>query len=102
MKPDEILGLDPVIHVPTRLAILSLLSATKSASFSYLKNTIGVTDGNLSTHLNKLEEHTYIQITKTFKGKRPLTTCSLTEQGRKAFIGYIQQMEQIIEQQKEI
>ncbi len=100
MRPDEILDLDPVIHVPTRLAILSLLATKKSASFSYLKKSIGVTDGNLSTHLNKLDEHQYVQITKTFQGKRPLTTCSLTDRGRKAFMAYIQRMEQIIKTQK--
>ncbi|MBN2425235.1 MAG: transcriptional regulator [Calditrichaceae bacterium] len=100
MKPEQILELDAVVHTPIRLAILSILTGVESADFTFLKKTINTTDGNLSTHLSKLEEAGYITITKSFKGKRPLTTCSISETGRKAFLLYINQLEQIIKMQK--
>ncbi len=100
MNPDKILQLDPMIHAPIRLAVLSILISVESANFTYLKDTIGTTDGNLSTHLSKLEEQGYITIEKTFQGKKPLTTCAITEKGRTSFLQYLDQMERIIAQQK--
>ena len=100
MNPDKILQLDPIIHAPTRLAVLSVLISVESANFTYLKDTTGTTDGNLSTHLSKLEEQGYITIEKTFQGKKPLTTCAITKKGRAAFLQYLEQMEHIIGLQK--
>jgi len=84
----EIVSLDRLIHQPTRLAIMAVLYSCEGADFIYLKNTTGLTKGNLSSHLSKLEEAGYIEIEKSFKGKFPHTTCRLTEQGRKAFAEY--------------
>jgi len=93
MTPDKFEPLDPIIHSQIRLAVLSILIAVRHADFNYLKETTGTTDGNLSTHLAKLEEAGYIQVKKAFRGKKPLTTCSLTEKGKSAFARYLRALE---------
>ena len=93
MPPEKLAQLDPVIHSRTRLAVLSILVSVKEASFNYLKETIGTTDGNLSVSLSKLEEAGYISIKKTFKGKKPQTTCKISQKGAKAFSEYIKALE---------
>ncbi|MBN1270636.1 MAG: transcriptional regulator [Candidatus Aminicenantes bacterium] len=100
MSREQILKLDPLIHVPARLAILSILVTIEDANFSFLKEAIGTTDGNLSVHLAKLETNGFITIQKSFQGKKPKTTCAITKKGRKAFIEYLEQMEQIISVKK--
>jgi DNA-binding transcriptional ArsR family regulator len=96
LKTETILNLNPVVHAPVRLAVLSILISVEKADFSFLKETTGTTDGNLSTHLGKLEEHGMISIHKTFIGKKPHTSCTITSAGRKAFIAYIDQLEEIV------
>ncbi len=96
MHPEKFEQLDSVIHSRIRLAVLSILISVKESSFNYLKETIGTTDGNLSASLSKLEEARYISIKKTFKGKKPLTTCSITEKGRNAFSAYLKALETYI------
>ena len=96
MHPEKFAHLDPVIHSRIRLAVLSILISVKEASFSYLKEKIGTTDGNLSASLSNLEEAKYISIKKAFKGKKPLTTCSVTEKGRNAFSAYLKALETYI------
>jgi len=81
-------GLDRLVHEPGRLAILSLLSAVEEADFLYLLNETGMTKGNLSSHLAKLEAGGYVKIDKTYRGKIPLTLCTLTTAGRAAFKNY--------------
>jgi DNA-binding MarR family transcriptional regulator len=84
----ELASLDRVIHEPARLMIMTVLYAVSEADFLYLQNECGLTQGNLSSHLSRLEEEKYILVAKTFKGKYPLTLCSLTTKGRKAFEEY--------------
>jgi DNA-binding transcriptional ArsR family regulator len=96
MDHQEILKLDAMIHAPIRLAILSVLISVENANFTFLKENTGTTDGNLSTHLSKLEEAGYIRIKKKFVGKKPQTLCFITEKGRNAFMEYLNQMEQIV------
>ncbi len=88
---------DRVIHEPARTMIVAILYNLESADFLYLQREAGLTKGNLSAHLTKLEEAGYISIEKTFRGKIPLTLCSLTENGRKAFDDYRQKLKQFIE-----
>jgi|WetSurMetagenome_2_1015567.scaffolds.fasta_scaffold75773_2 DNA-binding transcriptional ArsR family regulator len=83
-----LLGLDRMIHEPARLAIVTILNAVESADFLYLLRETGLTKGNLSVHLTKLQEAGYISIEKTYKGKLPLTICRLTEEGGDAFENY--------------
>jgi DNA-binding MarR family transcriptional regulator len=93
MTADKFDPLDPVIHSQVRLAVLSILVSVKHADFNYLKKATETTDGNLSTHLAKLEEAGYISVKKSFRGKKPLTVCSLTEKARTAFARYIKSLE---------
>jgi DNA-binding transcriptional ArsR family regulator len=80
--------IDRVIHEPGRLMIVALLAAVEEADFQYLRQTTGLTQGNLSTHLSKLEAAGYVSVEKTFRGKYPLTLCRLTERGSEALDGY--------------
>ncbi len=88
---------DRLIHEPSRTVILAILAAVESADFLYLQRETGLTKGNLSVHLSKLEEAGYIEIKKTYRGKVPLTLCRMTEPGRKAFEEYRKQLQQFVE-----
>ena len=81
---EEIAGLDKLIHEPARLAILTALSACRKADFLYLQRLTGLTKGNLSSHLAKLEEAGLVMITKQFEGKKPVTYLHLTSIGHRA------------------
>jgi DNA-binding MarR family transcriptional regulator len=94
----ELATLDRVIHEPARLMIMTVLYAVSEADFIYLQNECGLTQGNLSSHLAKLEEAKYVDVEKKFKGKYPLTICSLTSKGRKAFEEYARIMQAAMEQ----
>ena len=100
MNPEPYLNLDRVIHEKGRMAITSLLAATPELSFTEIRDTLDMTDGNLSVHLRTLQEAGYIAVTKTFQDRRPLTTCSLTPGGRQAFSRYIELLAQIVQQHK--
>ena len=80
--------LDRVIHEPARLMVMTVLYAADEADFLYLQRECGLTQGNLSSHLAKLEAAGYVLIEKTFKGKFPMTICRLTEAGEAAFNRY--------------
>lgn len=79
---------DRVVHEPARLMILGLLTAGGQADFGFLMNETGLTKGNLSSHLVKLEEAGYVSIEKTFRGKVPLTLARITPSGRAALLRY--------------
>ena len=100
MNPEPFLQLDRVIHEKGRLAIMSMLAASPELSFTEMRDTLSMTDGNITTHLRTLQEAGYLSITKSFQNNRPLTTCALTAAGKKAFAGYINLLEQIIRQTK--
>lgn len=90
-------GLDRVLHEKARLGILTSLAAhPKGLAFANLKQFCGLTDGNLSRHLQVLEEAGVVEISKTFERKRPLTTCRLTRAGRKRFLDYIDVLERVV------
>ena len=100
MNPEPFLQLDRVIHEKGRLAIMSMLAASAELSFTELRDALNMTDGNLTTHIRTLQEAGYVSVTKSFQNNRPLTTCSLTTPGHKAFTGYINLLEQIVQQSK--
>src|SRR5258708_10348201 len=87
-KIQQLAEIDRVIHEPARLMIAALLDAVDEADFQYLHQTTGLTKGNLSVHLSKLEEAGYVAIEKTFRGKYPLTVCRLTGSGKDALCSY--------------
>ncbi len=88
--------IDDVIHGRLRLGVMAYLSAASPAIFGELRDKVGATDGNLSTHLKKLEEAGYVTQEKRFVGKKPQTRVFLTDNGRKAWILWIQRMEAIM------
>ena len=100
MNPEPFLQLDRVIHEKGRLGIMSMLAASPELSFTELRDALGMTDGNLTTHIRALQEEGYIAVAKSYQNRRPLTTCSLTPAGRKAFADYINLLEQIVRQNK--
>jgi DNA-binding MarR family transcriptional regulator len=89
---------DPILHQAIRSKLISLLIANEELPFKALKEMLEVTDGNLSSHLNKLEKSNYVRIEKSFEGKRPRTTIFITQDGRKAFKIYIEELKKFIEE----
>ena len=90
-------GLDRVIHEKARLSVLtSLVTHPKGLVFGDLKEMCGLTDGNLSRHLQVLEEAKLIDIEKGYDHNRPQTLCRITAQGRRRYLGYLQVLEQIV------
>jgi DNA-binding MarR family transcriptional regulator len=92
---EEIASLDKLVHEPARLAILTALAACHGADFLYLQRLTGLTKGNLSTHLARLEEAGLVRIDKRFLGKVPNTLVSLTETGRATIERHWQQLENL-------
>jgi DNA-binding MarR family transcriptional regulator len=100
VNPEPFLHLDRVIHEKGRLAIMSALAAAPELSFAELRDTMEMTDGNVTSHLRTLHDAGYVAYTKSMEGARPLTTYALTPKGRKAFAGYIDLLDQIVRQTK--
>jgi DNA-binding MarR family transcriptional regulator len=93
----QLLDFDRLIHEPARLMIVTILAAAESADFLFLERETGLTRGNLSAHLSKLEQAGYINIEKTYRGKIPLTLCSLTDTGRKALQDHRARLKKFVE-----
>jgi DNA-binding MarR family transcriptional regulator len=89
--------IDRLVHEPARLMLMAVLYVVDSADFTFLMNQTGMTWGNLSAHMSKLEEAGYIEVEKSFKGKRPNTMLRLTPQGRTAFQAYRLKMKQVLD-----
>lgn len=100
MNPEPFLQLDRVIHEKGRLAIMSMLAASAELSFTELRDALEMTDGNLTSHLRTLQEAGYVSVAKSYENNRPLTTCSLTPAGKKAFANYVDLLEQVLQQAK--
>lgn len=94
--PADRAELDRLVHEPARLAVMAHLFARESADFTLLMHQTGLTWGNLSAHMSRLEEGGYIEVVKGFKGRRPNTTLRLTRRGRDAFREYARKMRQLI------
>lgn len=96
MKNFDYQQIDDIIHSRIRLAIMAVLLAVDEAEFTYLREKVGATDGNLSVHLKKLEDAKYINVKKSFADRKPITHYKLTASGRKAFEAYIDSLEKLI------
>jgi len=92
-----LVDIDQVIHAPARLTVLTYLYVVESVDFRFLKNVTGLTWGNLSSHVSKLEEAGYVAVEKEFKGKKPHTMLHLTDEGRAAFRAYKHSMQQVLD-----
>ena len=98
ITPDHI---DPVIHERVRLSIVSTLAMVQEMSFKEIKERLSLSDGSLSAHARKLEDAGYIEIEKSFKGRRPHTAMRLTKKGRNAYQKYLALLKSIIGQSEE-
>ena len=94
----QIADIDEVIHGRVRLGIMGYLSGADTADFNELKTRLQVTDGNLSVHLRKLEDAGFVEVLKSFQGRRPLTRARLTDPGRKAFVDSLDAKARLVEQ----
>jgi DNA-binding MarR family transcriptional regulator len=92
---EELAALDRLVHEPARLSILTALASCESADFLYLQRLTGLSKGNLSSHLSKLEEAGLLAVTKQFKGKTPNTQLVITEQGRRAIEQHWEQLDRL-------
>jgi DNA-binding MarR family transcriptional regulator len=92
-----LIDVDQVIHAPARLTVLTYLYVVESVGFRFLRNVTGLTWGNLSSNVSKLEEAGYAAVEKERRGKKPNTILSLTDEGRAAFRAYKQKMQQILD-----
>ena len=100
MKVDTLLQIDRVIHEKGRLAIMSMLAASPELSFTELRETLQMTDGNLTTHIRTLQEAGYVSVAKSYRDRRRLTTVSMTAGGRRAFRNYLALLERIVSDAK--
>ena len=96
MTDFDYLQLDDVIHSRIRLAIMSVLISVDEAEFTFLRDKVNATDGNISVHLKKIEEAGYILVSKNFVDRKPVTTYRLSAKGRKAFEVYVERLESLI------
>jgi len=96
-SPSDIKKIDKVIHEPNRLMIMAQLYVVESADFLFLQNQIGMTPGNLSSHLSKLEDAGYVEIVKEFIERKPHTALKLTEQGQHAFKEYKDNLKRVLD-----
>ena len=89
----EFKELDPILHSPLRLAVVSLLISVREAEFTFIKEKTNSTAGNLSVQITKLKEVGYIEVTKQFKDNYPLTICKITPKGVDAFENYVKALQ---------
>lgn len=94
--PASLMELDRVIHEPARLVLVAVLAAVKKADFGFLLEETGLTRGNLSSHMSRLESEGYVEIEKTFVERKPRTTYSLTSEGRYAWREYRKRLRRLL------
>jgi DNA-binding HxlR family transcriptional regulator len=92
----DIAAIDDVIHGRLRLGVMAYLTGSGTADFNTLKAKLQASDGNLSVQLRKLEDAGYVQIVKSFSGRKPLTQLSITDKGRAAFVAYLDAIEKLL------
>ncbi|MCF7668262.1 MAG: transcriptional regulator [Verrucomicrobia bacterium] len=97
MNPEPFRQLDRIIHEKGRLVIMSVLAASKTLSFTEIRNLLQMTDGNLSMHIKTLQEAGYICVEKEMGGRKARTMYSLTSEGEQAFRRYVELLDQIVE-----
>ncbi|MEV7009700.1 transcriptional regulator [Streptosporangium sp. NPDC051022] len=88
--------LDPAIHAPTRLQVVSVLAAAEEAEFGFVRDQVGVSDSVLSKHASALEAIGYVEIRKGYVGKRPRTWLRLSAEGRRAYLAHVAALQAII------
>lgn len=89
--------LEKLVHSRIRLAVLSILATVDEAEFTYLRDEVNTTDGNLSTHLRKLEDAGYVEVEKSFRDRKPVTRYRMTGEGREAFQEYVESLGRMVD-----
>lgn len=100
MNIENFQNLDRIIHEKARMGIMALLAASTALTFTEIRDSLKMTDGNLSVQIRTLQQAGYVAVTKSYRQRRPCTTCALTAEGRQAFSQYIATLGKIIEQSK--
>ena len=95
-KIETLAGLDPLVHAPARLMVMTYLFVVEKIDYVYLQRVTGLSWGNLSKHLTKLEEAGYLETEKSFQGKKPNTSIQLTEKGRSAYREYKDSIQHVL------
>lgn len=95
-SPFDYRGLDGVIHSRIRLAVMAILASVEDVEFTFLRDKVRATDGNLSTHLSRLTDAGYVDVSRGFADGRPASRYRLTPEGRAAFIDYLSRMEELL------
>lgn len=96
-RPDhDLQELDDLIHSKIRLGAMAILASADDAEFTYLRDRLNATDGNLSTHMRRLEEAGYVEVRKSFVDRKPVTRFRLTARGRRAFEEYVDRLERLL------
>ncbi|MDA3900994.1 MAG: transcriptional regulator [Spirochaetes bacterium] len=88
--------IDKLLHSPIRLSVMSLLASAEEAEFTYIRGEVGASDGNLTTHLRKLENEEYIEVEKIFRDRKPLTIYKITQKGIEALERYVEHLESLV------
>ena len=88
--------LDPLVHSRIRLSVLAILASVEDAEFTYLREQVKATDGNLGAHLRKLEDAGYLGVAKGFVDRKPMTRYRITDAGHRAFSGYVDHLERLL------
>ncbi len=101
MKTYDYRQFDPLVHSRIRLSVLAILVSVDDAEFTYLREQVKATDGNLGAHLRKLEDGGYVQVTKHFVDRKPHTRYRITDTGRQAFQGYVDNLERLLNAEPE-
>ena len=96
MKNYDYRQFDPLVHSRIRLSVLAILVSVDDAEFTYLREQVKATDGNLGAHLRRLEEGGYLDVTKHFVDRKPVTRYRITDTGRQAFRRYVDSVEQLL------
>ena len=102
MKTYDYRQFDPLVHSRIRLSVLAILVSVDDAEFTYLREQVKATDGNLGAHLRKLEDGGYVQVTKHFVDRKPHTRYRITDTGRQAFQGYVDNLERLLNAEPEV
>jgi DNA-binding MarR family transcriptional regulator len=92
----DLAGIDPVLQAPARLAVMAMLATGDEVEFTLIRDRLDLTDGNLASHLRKLEDAGYVACSKGFVGRRPRTTYQILPRGRAAFVRHVAGLERII------
>lgn len=96
MKNYDYRQFDPLVHSRIRLSVLAILVSVDDAEFTYLREQVKATDGNLGAHLRRLEDGGYLHVTKHFVDRKPLSRYRITDAGREAFRRYVDKVEQLL------